>query len=509
MGTGRKPAEAAEPAALDPSPGGAELDAAEIRTRAAGGAATLGARGLVVMALGVGANIYLARELGTEGFGIAALGMTMVLLGQFLSAGLGAALIRRDDPPDEAELASALGYQLIGSIGFVAAAAAAGHALTEDGPLIALMLLAVPVAVVRMPAYVLLERQLSYRLIATVDIAEGLFFYAWAVIGVAAGAGVWAFATAVLARALLGSLLMSKLGPFGFMRPRFDWSRTKPIMSFGVRYQAATAGGVARDQGINIGIAAIAGLDALGVWSLANRILQIPLLAMRAMLRVAYPAMSRLAEGGGSQAAAIERGTGVVAVAVAFLLVAIAAGAPAGIPPLLGSEWDSAPAILVLSCAGLMLAIPVATAATGYLFAAGRPGIVAVCAACEALAAAAITLPLLPVIGIESVGLAWPAIAVVDLLILARAASRDTGARILGAVGGPFLIATLAGGLAVLISTSGEPSLWLAAGAACVGVAILTIAFLLLRRDLLVETLRLAKTGFGGLRVRDPEPPRG
>ena len=445
------------------------------------------------MAFGVVVNVFLARSLGPEGFGIVALGMTMVMVGLFLSSGLGAALIRREERPGPEELQSALGLQLLGTLGLLTLAGAAALTFGEQGLLVLVMTLAVPLGVLRMPAYVLLERELAYRVIALTDLAEGLFFYAWAVVAVAAGAGVWGVATAVVARAILGTLLVIWLGPSGFIRPRLDWAVTRPLVRFGLQYQAATAGGVGRDQGMNLGVAAVGGIEALGVWSLATRILQIPLMGMQSLIRVSYPAMSRLAGGVGDPAAAVERSIAMVATATAFLLVLIVSAAPAGLPPLVGDEWEAVPTILILAALGLMVVIPLGAAAIGYLFSIGRAGTVAIAAGFEAVAVLAVTLPLIPVVGIEVAGLSWVAVGVVDLVVLGRVVGRVAGARVTANLAVPFLIAVGAGAAGVLVSNSGGPALWRSALAAVVGISLTSVGFLTLKRDPLVAAIRMAR----------------
>ena len=68
----------------------------------------------------------------------------------------------------------------------------------------------------------------------------------------------------------------------------------RPLLRFGVRFQAAIGVGVARDQVLNAGIAAIGGLGTLGVWALAFRVMQVPLLLFTTLYRVSYPAMAKL-----------------------------------------------------------------------------------------------------------------------------------------------------------------------------------------------------------------------
>ena len=90
--------------------GGAELDGLDpgerlalddVRGRAASGAALLGARGALIYALGIVANLALARLLVPRDFGLVALGTVLVVLGTYLAiGGLGAALIRREQSPE-------------------------------------------------------------------------------------------------------------------------------------------------------------------------------------------------------------------------------------------------------------------------------------------------------------------------------------------------------------------------------------------------------------------------
>src|SRR4051794_15854663 len=105
-------AEAAAEATAEILPGDL-LDADEVRRRAAGGAAVLGARNVVALISGVIANLILARLLVPSDFGYVALGQTLGLVGTFLaSGGLGFALVGREQPPTRLELQAVMGFQL-------------------------------------------------------------------------------------------------------------------------------------------------------------------------------------------------------------------------------------------------------------------------------------------------------------------------------------------------------------------------------------------------------------
>ena len=73
---------------------------AERVTQAGAAGLLLGARGALILVLGVGANIVLAGLLVPRDFGVVAFGAVLIVLGGYLAdGGLGAALIRRPEPP--------------------------------------------------------------------------------------------------------------------------------------------------------------------------------------------------------------------------------------------------------------------------------------------------------------------------------------------------------------------------------------------------------------------------
>jgi O-antigen/teichoic acid export membrane protein len=85
----------------------------ELRRRTSAGVFLVGSRGAALLVFGVAGNIVLARLLTPYAFGIIAIGMSVMLIGGLLSdGGLGAGLIRRERPPDLAELASLTAMQL-------------------------------------------------------------------------------------------------------------------------------------------------------------------------------------------------------------------------------------------------------------------------------------------------------------------------------------------------------------------------------------------------------------
>jgi O-antigen/teichoic acid export membrane protein len=482
------------------------LDAGEVRRRAISGAAVLGARGLLVYALAIAANLVLARLLVPRDFGLVALGSVLVVAGVHLGeVGIGAPLIRRAAPPVREELQAVNGLQLAltGLIGVACAGAALP--IGRDGWVVALMVASLPVTVLRAPSVIVLERELKYRPIATTDVVEAAAYYLWAVGAVALGFGVWGLASAVVVRAIAGTATMIAVGPLGLLRPRWSWRHTRPLLAFGAKFQATMVVTLVRLQGLNVLVAAVAGVATLGVWNLAWRVLQVPIALFVAAARVAYPAMSRLLGGREDPRAAVERALMTLAVLTGAVTVVLVAFAPA-LPGLIGEDWGDVPAVLFWSGVALVLSSPVTVATAGYLFAADDPGAVAVAALASTIAWFGVTAALLPALGAPAVGIGWIAGGVVDGVLLGRAAARHSGAAIVRSLAAPTAVALAATGAAWLVADRAGADLLGAALGAAAGAALMLAGCAAICRSALDATRSLLSRGLRGLGRPGGEP---
>src|SRR5512132_268668 len=87
------------------------LSLGEVRRRAVTGAAVDVMRGFGVRLLGLVGTLVLARLLTPHDFGIIAVGVTFVTFANFFAdGGIGAGLIRRIDPPAQADLRALLAF---------------------------------------------------------------------------------------------------------------------------------------------------------------------------------------------------------------------------------------------------------------------------------------------------------------------------------------------------------------------------------------------------------------
>jgi O-antigen/teichoic acid export membrane protein len=460
----------------------ATLSADETGRRAAGGAGLLVARGALVLLVGLGANVLLARLLDPRDFGLVALGSVLLVFGGFFAdVGLGAALVRRGAPPSRKELECLNGVQLGVTAALAAGAAAVAGALGGDAWVVAAMVASLPIAMLRVPSGILLERSLDYRVIAKVDLLEAGAFYAWAVGTVALGAGVWGFATAVLVRAAVGAGAMLRLGPLGLVRPRWSWAVVRPLLGFAAKFQTAVVIALVRDQALNLGIAAVAGVAALGVWNLAWRVLQIPSMVFGNIGRVGFPAMARLLEAGQDPRPVLERGGAALAVLSGTMMVGLTGFAPA-LPVLLGPRWHDLPAILLWAGMALIASFPVVVSVGPYLFAVDCGGTVVSAALLGAAVWLALGLSLLTAVGPAAIAVGWCAGVLVQAPLLVRGAAARSGAAMAARIGLPACIGIAAAACGWLVADAAGRTIGAGILGAALGEALLLAALAAFRR---------------------------
>lgn len=348
----------------------------EIRDRAASGVVSVGLRNLLVRALGLVGNVVLARLLTPADFGVIAFGLTITVLGAALTTGgLGASLVQRETAPTRHDLGVALGFQV--ACGLVIVALVAAVALPvggQAGVVACVMVLALPIDSFRVPAGIVTTRRLDFGLLAKVEVSEVVVFNVASILLVALGMGVWGVAVASLLRAVAGAGLLVARGPVGFVGPRLDLPTLRGHLHFGLANQGATLLNATRDQGLNLLIAAVGGVVALGIWSLAYRLLQSVMLLLQALWRVSFPATARLLAAGEDARHLLSRSIALVAMVTGVMVVALAGPAPATVPVLFGSNWDDVVGILPWGAAALMVSGPISTSGIGFLWAVGDGG---------------------------------------------------------------------------------------------------------------------------------------
>ena len=472
------------------------MSAGDVRQRAVAGAAVVVLRGFGVRLLGLLGTLVLARLLTPHDFGIIAVGATFLTFANFLAdGGIGTALIRRADAPPRADLKALLAFQLGLNTAMALVVSAALLPFGEIGQVTALMMISLPLVAFRVPAVIVSERQLDYRPLAGAEIIETVCYNVWAIVTVVAGWGVWGLASANVARAFVGAAALLLWVPAARMIPSPSWARVRPLLGFGLRYQAAGFADQVREQGIYALVAALAGISALGVWSIAHRILQIPLLLFASLWRVSFPGMSRLVEAGENVSATIERVVAVAAVAAGLILAPLVGATPALVPALLGSQWEEAVAVIPPASLHLMVMGPISVALVGYLWALGEASAVLRATLAGIPLMAAVMIPLLLVIGVPAVGFGWMASGVGEATVLIIYARRHAEFRIKPRLIPPTVFAGLGAAMGwVTASAVGTTVIGGVAGGVA-AAAVYLLSLWLWHRSYLLDSVHLSIRG--------------
>jgi O-antigen/teichoic acid export membrane protein len=465
----------------------------ELRRRASAGIFIVMTRGVAIALVSFGGSVVLARLLTPHDFGAVAIGMSLVLfVGMLSDGGLGAGFIRRAKAPELEELQALMGFQLAATTALALVTAAVAAPFGETGWVTALMVTSTPLMALQLPGRILLERSLSYRPLAVVELSQVFTYNASAIGLVVAGLGVWGLASAAIVRAAVAALVMVRVSSIGLLRPHLSWRRIQPLVGFGLRFQAVDATWLVRNQGLNVSIAAIAGVSTLGLWNLAFRLLLVPFLLVESLFRVSFPTMSRLVAAKQDTAPLIERAVGMTIVGSGILLTGLAGSAPGLVPGVFGEQWRGATDILPGACLGFAISGSVAVASQGYLYAVGDASAVLHSAIVHTIVLFAVTLPLLAILGVSAIGLGSLIAGVVEAAVLRRAMLRWTQVDVVRPLLAPVASGIVAGAVGWVIAGSGGAGFVSGlVGGGC-SIALFLIFLTLLRRKLLYETLRFA-----------------
>jgi O-antigen/teichoic acid export membrane protein len=433
-----------------------QLAPSEIKRRALIGTLLLSGRGMALQVVAFGAMIAIARLLTPGQVGEWAVGRTVAFLLAFVAGGqaLAGALIRSPAAPDRTTLRALLGFELVVTTLIAVPAAMIAWNLGEIGRLAALMIVPLPLEALRTPAYVVMERNLSYKGIATAETIETVAYYAWILATVGAGWSVWGLASGTIVRTVVGVAVVLVMSPVRLVVPTFRWGRVRPLLRLGLQIQAMELTETAGSEGLNLGAAGIAGLPVLGLWTIARRPLQVPTLLYQSVMRVSFPAMSRLVASEDDPRPVIERAMLLGALGCGMLLTPIAVASPTLVSIVFGSKWSGVASVLPPACLGLLISVPVSLALNGYLWAIGDGKTPLLAALGNTVAWLGVGFALLPVIGAPALGVGLLAGSIVTSSILRLGTARHIKIHFFAPLAGPLCVSLIAGGLGWLLAMS-------------------------------------------------------
>ncbi|PIU03857.1 hypothetical protein COT44_01070 [Candidatus Shapirobacteria bacterium CG08_land_8_20_14_0_20_39_18] len=281
-----------------------EIDLPTVKTRAVRGVLALSGRTFILQIVSFLGFFFLTVLLKREEFGLFfAVSELVAILGYFSDIGLAAALIQKKETPDDKDIRSTFTIQqiLVLSLLLVAFLLTGSiknfYNIPENGIwLLWSLLIGFFLASLKTIPSVLLERKLRFDLLAVVEIFEALVFYTIAVVLAWKGFGINSYTVAILARGVVGVILVYIFSPWpvGFA---FERQSLKHLLKFGVPYQANSFLAVIKDRMMNVVLWKIIGVDGVGILGWAQKWAQMPLrFIMDPVMKVTFPAYSRMQE---------------------------------------------------------------------------------------------------------------------------------------------------------------------------------------------------------------------
>ena len=276
------------------------------------------------------------------------------------------------------------------------------------------------------------------------------------------------------------------------------------MLRFGIRFQANWLTVVARDQGVNAAVAVVGGVYSLGLWSLASRLMLLPLVLFETLGRVTFPAISHTLGAGRDARPFVERATRISLAVAAIGFSAFVASTPGIVPALFGEKWQGAIVVFPGTCLGLMIAGGLGAGAIPYLFASDRPGTVVRATAAGAVAWLAATIITLPVVGVAAVGIGSVAAAIAEGAVLAVASRRYLRADVVTPllVPVPVAIAATAAGWGIAVAAGADLMSGALGAAAAAAIAVAGLA--VFARDVLADTMSIAMRSVADALGRKP-----
>jgi O-antigen/teichoic acid export membrane protein len=260
----------------------------------------------------------------------------------------------------------------------------------------------------------MLDRKMSFGRVAAVEAADTVGFNLFALAAAVAGLGVFSLAGAVPVGALLGAGI-AWLTPGAARRPRFEFSRVRPLIGFGSRVSVLGMLYLGRDLGYVTIIGAIGGAPMAGFYGMAKRLFSFPTALAAAVARVMLPALS---QSGGERPMRAARMLGQVALVCGLPLALIAGAIQPLINVVLGPEWLPTTDIVLYGSLAMMLGASLASTINSYCLAEGKPNGPILAIAAELVVGFLLVAALIGSLDEAGIGIAMSVAALVSSAIL-------------------------------------------------------------------------------------------
>ncbi len=310
----------------------AELDLSTIAGRSIRGILALSVRTLFIQVISLVSQFILTLKIDPSALGVFAIVSAVIsFLTYFSDIGLAAALIQKKGEITEDDLKTTFTIQQVLVITVVLVALLLSHTvswfyhLDKPGTLLfqALVVSFFFSSLKTIPS-VLLERKLDFNKLVIPQIAETLVYSLVSVTLVLQGFGVTSFTFAVLARGIIGLIVMYSVAPW---KPALgiEMKSAKKLLSFGFPFQTNSILALLKDDLLIVALGRILTRGEIGyVFGFSQKWAYTPLrLVLDNVVRITFPSYSRLQDKKESIRIALEKSLFMIMAVVSPLLVGL------------------------------------------------------------------------------------------------------------------------------------------------------------------------------------------
>lgn len=361
-----------------PAPPHEDKDAQRVKGMALSGLKSMGLRTIVSLLLRIVGSLVLARYLFPKDYGVFGIAATLMTMGMWLAeAGLSAGLVRQKREPTRDEIFTVFVCQQILTLVIIAVLLAITpllvkiyHLTPTSVALTRAMILGLTLYSLRVVPMMMLERDLRFTDVARCELIENVIRTVSVILLAIMGAGAWALAGSILLSSAIYLVCVWNTASWQ-PRGRFDRSIVLPLLRFGLPFQLNAILPALGGSAVPGLVGSVLGIGVLGYINWAAGIASVPMMLNAMLIRIAFPAYSRLQDKPEALAQYLNmslRRLGVVLYAVVSLIIV---ACPVLIPPLFTNRWNPAIVLVQWACIEAVFQTMVGTIAavqnaTGY-----------------------------------------------------------------------------------------------------------------------------------------------
>ncbi|MBT3249349.1 MAG: oligosaccharide flippase family protein [Candidatus Pacebacteria bacterium] len=300
-----------------------------IKKKTVSGAVSYVGRTAILQAIGLVSSLFLSAFLSPEDFGIYGFVVQIIgLLVFFSDIGLAAALVQKKSKPTLKEYRTAftvqqiLSWLIVAVVGIIISTGIVHQKTGQVGVWVLLSLaFSFPLATLKTIPSIKLERKLEFSKLVLPQIFEQVAFYSILVFLAWKGAGALAYAYAIMARSVIGVIVMSLIQPWK-IGLTLNKKALKILIGYGAKFQLADFLARIKDQLFFLALGMFLPLKEFGYIQWAKTWSQYPYnLTVQNILAVTFPTFSRLQNNKEALRKAIEKSIFFITLAIFPILV--------------------------------------------------------------------------------------------------------------------------------------------------------------------------------------------